>query len=299
MKGEFYKMDYEAWDTGTVDLPLELEAAYLRLCHHMYRNAGPIPDSLKILQGLFRCGHIRAAALRQRLVDAGKIQLTTEGLLTNDRVCRELVARELLSTKRRVAGELGGDRSAITRAKTLNVKSSSEANGSINRTREEEIRGEDTPLVPRGVDPDRFPEFKAVYPRRSTAFPTTAARKRWVEALRKGADPADIITGARNYANEQTRINKIGSEFVKTADSWLHQGRWKDYGTSTETSAVIVQSPLISDVTWRERVQRWLDRRGHWPWGGAPPDEPNTLVPMSVLAEFGLPSTAPPNRIAA
>ncbi len=59
MRGEFYKMDFEAWDEGTVDLPLELEAAYLRLCHQMYRTGGAIPNSLKLLQGLFRCGHTR------------------------------------------------------------------------------------------------------------------------------------------------------------------------------------------------------------------------------------------------
>lgn len=148
-KGEFYKMDYESWDTGTVDLTLEQEAAYLRLCHQMYRSGGPIPDSTRLLQGLFRCGHVKAAALLRQLEAAGKIQRTPDGLLTNYRVSQELLNRESLSTKRRLSGELGGTKSGVTRANPLKTQGTDEANASASRTRGEERR-EESPLAPQG-----------------------------------------------------------------------------------------------------------------------------------------------------
>ena len=71
MKGEFYKMDFRAWNTGTVDLSLEEEAAYLRLCHAMYDVGGPVPNSTRFLCAIFRCHHVKAVALVRRLRDAG------------------------------------------------------------------------------------------------------------------------------------------------------------------------------------------------------------------------------------
>lgn len=108
MKGEFYKMDFRAWNIGTVDLGLEQEAAYLRLCHAMYDVGGPVPNSPRFLMGIFRCGNVKAVALVRQLTDAGKIQVTDDGKLTNRRVSAELADRARLSAKRTLAGEKGG-----------------------------------------------------------------------------------------------------------------------------------------------------------------------------------------------
>jgi uncharacterized protein YdaU (DUF1376 family) len=108
MKGEYYRMDYEAWNEGTYDLTLEQEAAYLRLCHQMYRRGGPIPNSKHLLCSLFRSGHTRATALLNKLIKAGKIVVTENGELANKRVLRELTEREELLAKKRAAGHYGG-----------------------------------------------------------------------------------------------------------------------------------------------------------------------------------------------
>ncbi|MFB0487768.1 hypothetical protein ABIE45_000354 [Methylobacterium sp. OAE515] len=294
MKGEFYKMDFEAWDTGTVDLPLEVEAAYLRLCHQMYRVGGPIPNSVKLLQGLFRCGHIKAVALLRKLVEAGKIQVTEDGLLANYRVGKELLNRESLASKRRVAGELGGTNSGVSRAKSLMQNDADEAIASGLRTRGEERRG-DTPIVPKGTEPEGFAEFREAYPKRSTAFPTTQARKRWLEARRRGVTPAEIIAGTRAYAAEQARIGKTGTEFVQSADVWLNRQRWQDYAAPLPTSqpgkpTEDAYLASLSDERWRLEVRTWRARHGHWPLRikTPPPDDPATKVPLRILAEFGL-----------
>lgn len=108
MKGEFYKMDFRAWNIGTVDLSLEQEAAYLRLCHAMYDAGGSIPNSTRLLQSIFRCGNAKAAALVRQLVKAGKIQVDIDEKLSNRRVLEELSNREKLSEERRAAGRKGG-----------------------------------------------------------------------------------------------------------------------------------------------------------------------------------------------
>jgi len=93
MKGEFYKMDFRAWNLGTVDLSLEQEAAYLRLCHAMYDARGPVPDTTRLLQGIFRCGNVKASALVRQLIEAGKIERDATGRLLNRRVLEELALR--------------------------------------------------------------------------------------------------------------------------------------------------------------------------------------------------------------
>lgn len=139
MKGEFYKMEFDAWDEGTVDLSLEEEAAYLRLCHQMYRRRGPVPNSDRLLVSLWRCHQNKARPLLQRLIAAGKIFVTPEGHLSNTRVTQEVDARETLSTHRADAGHTGGIRSGHARRKSLKTNDVDEAK----RSREEKIREEE------------------------------------------------------------------------------------------------------------------------------------------------------------
>jgi uncharacterized protein YdaU (DUF1376 family) len=164
MKGEFYKMDFRAWNVGTVDLTLEQEAAYLRLCHAMYDVGGPVPNSTRFLQGIFRCGNTKAVALVAHLIAAGKIAVTNDGRLFNHRVSEELAERERVSAVRRAAGERGGSaprataerlpsdhrpnterlptEGRATASKSLENQESHEAIALTLRSRGEEIRGE-------------------------------------------------------------------------------------------------------------------------------------------------------------
>ncbi len=73
MKGEFYRMDFEAWDEGTDKLTLEQEAAYLRLCHQMYRRSGAIPEQVATFARLWRCHPNKARTLLAALLASGKV----------------------------------------------------------------------------------------------------------------------------------------------------------------------------------------------------------------------------------
>lgn len=336
MKGEFYKMDFRAWNMGTVDLTLEQEAAYLRLCHAMYDVGGPVPNTSRFLMSIFRCGNVKANALVQHLIEAGKVAVTRDGKLFNHRVSEELADRERVSAARRIAGEKGGSATRekgewkssdgrvnaewcpsdprvtpewcpsdgrVDASKPLKSNDLFEANASAPESREEKRR-EETPKAPKGAgEPEGFLEFRAAYPKRSTAFPTTPARKRWLEARKRGAKSKEIIAGAKGYAAEQTRIGKVGTEFVQSADVWLNKQRWHDYldAASAPATAGGANGDLLATISsdrWRNEIRNWQSRGGHWPLGRLtpPPDHPNTKVPRAILAEFGL---APRSALAA
>ncbi len=148
--GEFYAMDFDAWDEGTVDLSLEEEAAYLRICHQIYRRHGPIPNSDKLLCSLWRCHQNKARPMLQRLISKGKIQLTEGGHLTNGRATRELDTRETLRRHRVDAGHTGGIHSGHVRRKSLENKESDEAKRSTlhNNTIHNKEEKEDAPSAP-------------------------------------------------------------------------------------------------------------------------------------------------------
>lgn len=145
---------------------------------------------------------------------------------------------------------------------------------------------------------DKFEALQAAYPKRNQSFPTTNARKRWLEAMARGDDPDQILVGVRSYAAEQKRLGNVGGPYVKTADSWLHQQRWRDYVPAEKTAGSASQPaepsrPYAdwSDDRWREVVRVWKGTCGHWPWKRSPaPDEANTAVPAHILAEMGVAS---------
>ncbi|WP_262298408.1 YdaU family protein [Microvirga sesbaniae] len=143
MKGEFYRMEYEAWDEGTDALTLEQEAAYLRLCHQMYRRRGAVPDNPATLARLWRCHPNKARKLLGDLLALGKVT-RTEGGLANARVARELHHRGIASAHRAEAGRTGGLRSGETRRKSLTGHDPDEAPASsgANQRREEKSREE-------------------------------------------------------------------------------------------------------------------------------------------------------------
>lgn len=147
--GEFYAMEYDAWDEGTVGLTLEEEAAFLRICHQMYRRKQAIPNSNKLLCVLWRCHPNKAKALLQKLVEHGKIVIDEAGNLTNLRTAKELHVRETLRTRRAHAGHTGGIRSGEVRKKSLENNDPDEAKRSTgqDRTGQDRTKEQDAALA--------------------------------------------------------------------------------------------------------------------------------------------------------
>lgn len=75
----------------------------------------------------------------------------------------------------------------------------------------------------RGVDAD-FEEFYAAYPRH---VGKEAARRAFVKAIKTKAPAADIIEGARRYA-DATAAAGTETRYVAHPATWLNAGRWSD-----------------------------------------------------------------------
>jgi hypothetical protein len=73
-------------------------------------------------------------------------------------------------------------------------------------------------------DDDAFDAFWAIYPRKVAKG---AARKAWAKAMKDGADPAEVITGARRYATDPRRV-EADIRYTAHPATWLHAERWAD-----------------------------------------------------------------------
>jgi uncharacterized protein YdaU (DUF1376 family) len=102
-----------------------------------------------------------------------------------------------------------------------------------------------------------FQEFWKVYPKRSGTNPKAPAFQRFQAAVRGGAAPAEIIAGARRYADHMRAEKKIGTEFVKQSMTWLSQRLWEDYAATAPPDADFSKPPWeregITESQWRER----------------------------------------------
>lgn len=165
MKSEFYKMEFEAWDEGTFDLTLEQEAAYLRLCHQMYRRHDSVPNSKKLLCFIWRCHPNKADALLAALIAAGKVVETPEGNLLNRKVDATLTARRQTGHQRSTAGRLGGVASGEAKRKALKNKEEPEAFALKAESRGEESR------VEKNIESGARAPAKVSKPRASTLPP--------------------------------------------------------------------------------------------------------------------------------
>lgn len=292
----FYKHDIPAWMNGTETLSDSAYRAYHVVVQLIMLNEGPITLTERGLSG--RCNMTVKAFGRAlaELVAAGKVTVE-DGRIHNARAGREL---ESVMKNRENAGK-GGKTRAI-RAETQ--KNSPDGAPNPLQTNDapqaaletlpslKEKRREESPIVPKGTD--RFEEFKAAYPPRNVRFQATPARKRWLEALKRGADPDQIIAGAKSYAAEQARIGKAGTEFVKTAEVWLRNSLWLDYQPEPDTADAKPSGPDsylagLSDDDWRSHLRRWRSTGGQWTLANRtkPPDDPATKVPAHLLAELG------------
>lgn len=72
--------------------------------------------------------------------------------------------------------------------------------------------------------PDGFTEFWSTYPPRKNSSKSDA-EKAYAAALKKGADPADILAGAKLYAADRAEQDP---QYTAHAKTWLHGRRWED-----------------------------------------------------------------------
>lgn len=105
-----------------------------------------------------------------------------------------------------------------------------------------------------------FEKFWKAYPKRKGANPKFPAGKLFLAAVKGGSDPAAIIAGAVRCA--EVDRDKIGTEFIPRATTWLRDRRWQDYLDGTEADAVrrADAEKLIAAKGWEWREGKWQKR---------------------------------------
>ncbi len=111
MTRPWYRRFPDNFIAGTVGLTLEEKGAYSLVLDLMYVRGGPVPDEPRYIAGVCNCSVRKWNAIRQRLLDLGKITVV-DGFLSNPRAEKELEnaakdARELAEN-----GAKGGNKTA-------------------------------------------------------------------------------------------------------------------------------------------------------------------------------------------
>jgi hypothetical protein len=162
-----------------------------------------------------------------------------------ERIRKQMTGRLLdevtvLSWKRRQPKREDGsaERARAWREKKKSTVNSPELNRThlnLDREDREERKKEDSPPNPpeeSGGDSQSemdWEDFKAAYPRRSGGQPWKPAKANFIrEVTKHKVDAQTIIAGAKRYAEEMARTDKVGTEYVAQARTWLNQERWND-----------------------------------------------------------------------
>jgi len=188
---EFYKLEIGAWNTGTDELTLEQEAAFLRVVNAIRLYEQPLTTNLRVLAGFWRCNERKAGRLLRELVSAGKLRVEG-GRIINERAVNEASTLRQSRVNKQLAGSLGGIESGKTRRNPLKGNDAGEAPAS---TRVEERREE------KNDDDDCAGEREPSTPATPTTAPNAIKaddgggdlRERMLRAM--GADPISGITG--------------------------------------------------------------------------------------------------------
>ncbi len=100
---------------GINGLSLEEKGAYSVVIDMIYQRGGPIADEPRYIAGICNCSVRKWNAIRQRLLDLGKLR-SIDGHLTNDRAEEELEKAAKVAREHAENGSKGGDKSAENRA---------------------------------------------------------------------------------------------------------------------------------------------------------------------------------------
>lgn len=105
-----------------------------------------------------------------------------------------------------------------------------------------------------------FEEFWKAYPKREGSNPKQPARKKYLGALRAGAEASEILAAVKRFAEEERKSEHIGTPYVPQALTWLNQQRWGDYAQSVAADSTGPPQPpdpsMPSDAELRAKYAK-------------------------------------------
>lgn len=164
----------------------------------------------------------------------------------------ELAGRQVFSTsgpmmfsRRMVRDKAKAERDRNNGRGGGNPKLIGEDNGGVNPP----DKGEDKAQKPEARSQkknsydERFEEAWQVYPKREGGNPKLPAAKRFLFAVKAGADPQEIIDGVKRYAAAE--VKNVGTPFIPQMIKWLNDQRWLDYGPVQSATVLNIRGSII------------------------------------------------------
>jgi uncharacterized protein YdaU (DUF1376 family) len=243
MSARWYKRCGADFIHGTMMLTLEEKGAYSLCLDLIYDRGGPIPDDARWLSGVCGVSMRKWSALRDRLVELGKLT-AQNGLLSNSRAAFELVSAELSSRKLAEAGAKGGRKRAENQFDYNIISNLAQAT----LKPKEKIREDKK-------DPIAHPPKRGT--RLNANFVLPDGWKEWARKNRNWSD-SDIEAEALLFANYwQAKAGKDGCklDWFKTWQNWVMVSRRAD-----SKSASPRQLPREEQIARLERSADWFAR---------------------------------------
>ena len=293
----WYRRFPDNFIAGTARLTLEEKGAYSLVLDLIYARGGPIADEPRYIAGICNCSTRKWVAIRQRLIDLGKL-VAKDGSLWNERALDELgdtaKAAEVLSTN----GRLGGRKSAEKRAngprKAAEMQSQAWNINDLGQAplKHDNMQETRTPIVPvpgtvsraskKGSYGDlqdpAFSDFQSnIWPKRWHRANNTPERA--FRAYSKLSD-ADRASCRQWLAKNSKAFLDADEKFRPMLSTWINSRGWEADGAAQGTAT----SPTED---WSKRLSRFREN-DLWAVGWGPkPGEPGCRVPVELLRNAG------------
>lgn len=247
MSRAWFKLYGRDYRDGVRVLPWDVTGIYSVLLTLMYEEPGGlIKDHDQRLCRLIGCDIRLWRRARQVLLNAGKLRVTDDGFLANDRVEIEAKSAELLSEVRAISGRSSRQLNVSKQPKSRKTKDTPQANAEI------------LPLYARALpesesEPERTPSLRSgVTPSRKITFPEGFILS---EAGRAFAAKHNLLNGSADAAFEHFRDHHTANRtlFADWEAAWRtwvrNQVRFQN------NRAPAVARPSISDAIDRAALK--------------------------------------------
>lgn len=251
----YYKAYPRDFIEGTIGMPFEIKGAYRLILDLIYMQGGGLPDDARYISGHLGCSIRKWSALRESLIEAGKIYVSGT-FLRNYRADKELETLTKLQDKQR-------------ENRSRPNKNNSLASPPINHTEPDTdtdkketgagapdlLSNEDAPKV----DPveEALTRFYAAFPKRKDGkYSTPAAIRPKLKVALKKTKADELIRSAEVYAASPDHKN---GEYAMKAVNWLRDEEWQKYLTSEPAQSRTAQ--FLADQAEKDRKAREYSER--------------------------------------
>lgn len=274
----WHKHYHEDALNGMASMPVDLRGAYYTLLDLMYDRRGALTESDRMLAARMCCSVRKWLSYRDALIQAGKIQINSDGHLTNERFEKELkISRKLAEN-----GAKGGR--ARTGSEKQHNKNKADAEKGLKQTPkpQNQIPEERDKSLSRAGASETVEKIWALLPKRKRDGTSKAKLLKPVSRLLKaGKDPSQILIAVSRCYSQPRHVEEDG-QYAPAVYSWLADGVWENWLPEADR----VAEQTVGDDEWRRLLLAYHESQS-WPaYAGEAPGHPDCRVPALILERF-------------